>query len=177
MPPKRIPTRWTSTFNAVEYHKEFLPYEKSFLDLEEDKSKLQVLLNSNYKALVFPSHFIVLRPRPLLLSMQIEKSDLCIGFLFGAILEKVGIELCSQNSLPDEFLQETFDSLTETFTSSEKQQMLNLGKASGQSAEKSFSNPFTKHQVFTQLHNFCAKLVTFTSLRCSDLARFPASVR
>ena len=30
MPPKPIPTRWTSLFKAVEYQKEFLPYEKSF---------------------------------------------------------------------------------------------------------------------------------------------------
>ena len=88
MPPKPIPTRWTSTFSAVEYHKEILPYEKSFLDLEEDMSRLQEFLKSNYKTLNFQSRFIVLRGRQLLLSMQIVKSDSCIGFLSGAILEK-----------------------------------------------------------------------------------------
>ena len=104
-----------SPFNDVEYHKDFLPYEKSFLDLEKDMSRLQVFLQSNYQTLVFQSHFIVSRARPLILSMQIVPSDLRIGFLFGAILEKIGIDFCSQNSFPDESLQKAFDSITETF--------------------------------------------------------------
>ena len=70
--------------------------------------------------------------------MHIVESDFCIGFLFGAILEKIGIELCSQNTFPDECLHKMFDSITETFKSSEKQQMLNLVKTCIQSAEKDF---------------------------------------
>ena len=102
MPPKPIPTRSTSTFNAVQYQKEILPNEKSFLDLEEDTSRLQVFLTPNYKTLVFRSHFIVFRARSLLLAMQIVESDLNIGFLFGAFLEKIGNELCSHNSFQDQ---------------------------------------------------------------------------
>ena len=106
-------------FIAVEYHKEFLPYEKSFLDLAEGTSRLQVFLKFNYQTQVIPSHF-VLRARPLILWMQIVESDSCIGFLFGAISEKIRIQVSSRNSLPVESFQEKFDSIPETFTSSEE---------------------------------------------------------
>ena len=112
------------------------------MDLEEDTSRLQAFLKFNYITLVLQSHFIVIRARPILLSMQIVETDLCIRFLFGATSEKIGFKVCSQNSFPDECLQETFSSITETSRSSENQQMLNLVKTSSQSAEKKFLKYF-----------------------------------
>ena len=49
MPPKPVPIRWASTLDAVAYHKEFFQYEKSFVDLEEDRSRFQPFLKATTK--------------------------------------------------------------------------------------------------------------------------------
>ena len=139
---KAVATHWTSTFNAMAYHKKILQYEKSFLDLEEDTSRVQAFLKGNYKKLILQIHFIGLRVKPLRLSMQIVESDLCIGFLLKSILDLVEIGLHSQNSFLQESVQETLDEITETFTANEKQNLLKLVEKFSVAAETKFLKHF-----------------------------------
>ena len=142
----------------------------------------------------FPEPFYCLTSLPTII---INEKWLEYRFSFPRNSVKKGIELCSQNSFPDESLQETFALNTETFASSEKQPMLNLVKTSSQSAERKFLKNFPEtsgiHTVlellreishfypvtvlgFTEITRFC-QIDRFSEILKSELQRYRQKTR
>ena len=142
MPPKPIPTRWTSLFEAVEYHKEFLPYEKAFLALEENCGRFGRFLQNHYKLLNFQTSFIHLRCQFYIRALEIFESDIGDAFLVQDFLDKIGIEIHSQSQFASESVDEVMENFTVTFDRAEKEKIVQTVRRSAVSAEKKFLKYF-----------------------------------
>ena len=145
LPPQPVSTRWTSMFDAIVYHAEFLPYEKSFLLTETDNDDAEDLRNTlaeDYKFILAEARFIKNRVNHLIIGLKIFESDLGLGCLTRDYLERLEAELTVQSNMPDDSLEEILDLLTETFTRDEKRRLLEIIQVGTKNALSKFCKYF-----------------------------------
>ena len=132
-------------FDAIVYHAEFLPYEKSFLLTETDNDDAEDLRNTlaeDYKFILAEARFIKNRVNHLIIGLKIFESDLGLGCLTRDYLERLEAELTVQSNMPDDSLEEILDLLTETFTRDEKRRLLEIIQVGTKNALSKFCKYF-----------------------------------
>ena len=108
--------------------------------------------------------------------MQIVESDLCVGFLFIAILENLGFELCCKIvCLTNAFTKRLIQSQKHLRgqTSSDKQQILNLVKPFSQSAEKKFLKYFHETSGIHPALQFLSEISYFYPVTALGFSKIP----
>ena len=143
--PQAIKTRWTSTFDAILYHHEYLRHEKAFLAIEaidDDETDIFLFLNKNFKILQVENSLLKLRVMPLINALKVFESDLGFGCLMDEYLELLSAEIDLHCTLLEDSLGEIFSEFTETFSTEEKRDLLNKLQAAGQKARIKFSKYF-----------------------------------
>ena len=70
--------------------------------------------------------------------MEIIQSKLCTGCLLQNIWEQIAMETHAQKSFVQEMPEESLDEVTETFTETEQQELLNLLKTKKDHQKRAF---------------------------------------
>ena len=147
--PSPVETRWTSYFECMTYHAEFLNVEKAFLASEaidivdsDTLEDLREFLSSNFKLILLECKFISERVKPLIFVLKIFESNLGITSLMQGLIDCVKFHLDSQLRFYDDSVAEIINTMSETFTTGEKKQFKERVTASSQKANAKFRKYF-----------------------------------
>ena len=143
--PRPVPTRWTSTFDAILYHCQCFSAEQAFLELEKmdsDETEILEFMHENFKQILAEILIIKLRVHPLIRGLKVFESNLGFTCLMHEFIESIGNELAVYCDFVEDSLDEVFGLITETFSSAEKSQLLKKLSSASTLAKKKFDKYF-----------------------------------